>query len=156
MKTSFSILLLITICTFSFAQDGSDIKYFKVQGIDISLIGKDVHFDFYRLSFGGKDIDTVSINIGNKPIKFIEIRTDNGYNNWFSRQYLQSIEKINGETVRISKLRIDSISQTSFIVTMFIDFYDSQNKLLLNKSNQQKYSFEKHLITEVLVKSKQY
>ena len=85
----------------------------------------------------------------------MERRKDNGYNNWFSQQYLQSIDKINDETVRISKFKLDSITTNSFIVTMYLDFYDSNNGLLVDKSRDIKYWFDKKDITEVLVKSKQ-
>ena len=155
MKTTTIILFLLTIWTSSYGQDGSDIRYFKVIGVDSTLIGEDVHFDFFNRSFGGRTIDTININIGNRPLKFVEVRKDNGYNNWFSQQSLQTIDKINGLTMRISKFKLDSITSTSFQVKMYIDFYDTDNKLLVDKSQQIEYWFDKKDITEVLVKSKQ-
>ena len=155
MKTLKIIFFLLTLWSKSYGQDGSDIRYFKVYGVDSSLSGKYVQFDFFRRSFGGRAIDTVTINIDDRPIKFMERRKDNGYNNWFSQQYLQSIDKINDETVRISKFKLDSITTNSFIVTMYLDFYDSNNGFLVDKSRDIKYWFDKKDITEVLVKSKQ-
>jgi hypothetical protein len=38
---------------------------------------------------------------------------------------------------------------------MYVDLYDSNNKLLDDKSRQVNYQFDKKDITEVLVKSKQ-
>ncbi len=155
MKTTTIILLLLTILTNSYGQDGSDIRYFKVQGVDSTLIGQDVHFDFLNRSFGGRTIDTIIINIDNRPIKFVEIRKDDGFNNWFSQQSLQSTNKIDGLTIRISKFKLDSITSTSFQVTIYVDFYGTDNKLLADKSRQIEYSFDKKEITEVLVKSTQ-
>jgi hypothetical protein len=155
MKTTTTILLLLTIWTNSYGQDGSNIRYFKVQGVDSTLIGQDVHFDFFNRSFGRQTIDTVKINIDNRQIKFVEVRKDNGYNNWFSQQSLQSIDKFDGLTMRISKFKLDSITSISFQVTMYVDFYDTDNKLLQDKSRQIEYWFDKKDITEVLVKSKQ-
>jgi hypothetical protein len=145
----------LTLWLNSFGQDGSDIRYFKVYGVDTSLVGQYVHFDFFRRSFGGRTIDTVTINIDSRPIIFIERRKDDGYNNWFSQQYLQSINKTDEQAIRISKFRLDSITGSSFQVTMYIDFYDANDKLLTGKSRQVKYWLDKKNISEVLVKSKQ-
>lgn len=139
----------------SYAQDGSDIRYFKVHGVDGTLIGQDVHFDFFNRSFGGKPVDTISINLTNKLARFIEVRKDNGYNNWFSQQRLESIDGPDGQTIKISKFRLDSITSVSFQVTMYVEYYDVNSKLLKNKSGQVKYWFDKKDIAEVLVKSKQ-
>lgn len=154
MKIIATLLVLLTIRTGSYGQDGSDIRYVKVKAVDSTLIGEDVHFDFFNRSFGGQTIDTVTVTIDNNPIRFVEVRKDNGYNNWFSQQSLQAIDKIDGLTMRISKFKLDSIASTSFQVTMYIDFYDAGNKLLADKSRQITYWFDKNDITEVLVKSR--
>lgn len=148
-------MLFLAVCTSSYGQDGFDIRYFKVYRVDTSLVGQYVHFDFFRRSFHGQAIDTVIINIDSRPIKFIEKRNDDGYNNWFSQQCLQSIDKMDGQTIRISKFRLDSITTNSFQVTMYVDFYDTNNKLLVDKSQQVSYWFDKKDVIEVLVKSKQ-
>src|ERR1041385_6098329 len=98
MKITITVILLILQMN-SFGQDGSDIRYFEVPEVDGSFVGKYVQFDFYRISCRGQSIDTVTINIEGKPIEFIERRNDTGFNNWFSEQYLQSIDKL----IRISK-----------------------------------------------------
>lgn len=154
MKITTTILFLLTIWTSSYGQDGSDIRYFKVKRVDSTLIGKDVHFDFFNRSFHGRDMDTIIINIDNKPIKFVEVRKDNGYNNWFSEQSLKSIETIDGLTFVITKLKLNRITSSSFQVTMYVDNYDSDKRLLPEKSRQIEYWFDKKDITEILVKSK--
>jgi hypothetical protein len=155
MKTLKFTILLLSIWTTSYGQDGSDIRYFKTNGVDSSLVGQYVHIDFFKRSFHGRPIDTVTIIIDNRPTRFIEIRKDDGYNNWFFQQRLQSIDKLDGQTIKISKFKLDSITATSFQVTMYVDFYGSDNKLLDDKSQQIEYWFDKKDITEVLVKSKQ-
>ena len=155
MKTLKIIILLLSFWTSSYGQDGSDIRYFKVIGVDSSLIGQDIHFDFFKRSFRGQAIDTITITIDNRPTRFIEVRKDNGYNNWFSQQSLQSIDKFEGQTMKIPKFKLDSISKTSFQVTMYVEYYDHKNNLLVDKARQIEYWFDKKDITEVLVKSKQ-
>jgi hypothetical protein len=155
MKTLKITIILFTVWTGSYGQDGSDIRYFKPFGVDSSLVGQYVHFDFFNRSFASQKIDTVTVIIDGKPIRFIEVRKDNGYNNWFSQQHLQSIDKIDRLTVGISKCRLDSITGSSFGVTMYVNFYFAGKKLLSDRSRQIKYWFDKKDITEVLVKSKQ-
>lgn len=155
MKTITTTILLLAIWISSYGQDGSDIRYFKVESIDSTLIGAYIHFDFFNRSFGGRTIDSININIDGRPVRFVEIRKDNGYNNWFSQQGLQSIDKIDDLTMRISKFKLDSITSTIFHVTMYLDFYNIDNKILVDKSRQIKYWFDKKDIIEILVKSKQ-
>lgn len=155
MKTLKIMILFFVLYTQSYGQDGSDIRYYKASAIDSSFINKLVQFDFFNRSFRSQSIDTVTINIDNTQIKFIEVRKDNGYNNWFSQQYLQSFEKIDEQTIRISRFKLDGITANEFIVTMYVDFYNADNKLLSDKSMQIKYRFDRKDITEVLVKSKQ-
>ncbi len=60
-----------------------------------------VQFDFYNRSFGGIKIDTILIAVTDKSIKFVEHREDNGFSNWFSRQYLESIVSIGNFKLRL-------------------------------------------------------
>lgn len=155
MKITATIFLIVIIGTSSYGQDGSDIRYFKVNGVDTTLIGHDVHLDFFNHSFDGRTVDTIQINIDDRPIKFVELRTDDGFNNWFLQQSLISIDKFDRLTIKISKFKLDSITSSAFQVTMYVDFYDSNQKILADKSRQIEYWFDKKDITEVLVKSKQ-
>jgi hypothetical protein len=155
MKTLKITILLLSFWTFSLAQDGSDIRYFKIIGVDSTLVSQFVHLDFFNRSFRGQSIDTITITIDNRPTRFIEVRKDNGYNNWFSQQSLQSIDKIDGQTIKIPKFKLDRITTTSFQVTMYVEYYDNNNNLLVEKARQIEYWFDKKDIIEVLVKSKQ-
>lgn len=147
--------MLLLFWTASYGQDGSDIRYFKTYRVDSSLVGQYVHFDFFNRSYHGLRIDTVTISIHSRPIKFFEVRKDDGYNNWFSQQSLQSVYRIDGQTIKISKFKLDSITATKFMVTMFVDFYNADSKLIDGKSQQIQYWFDKKDVIEVLVKSKQ-
>jgi len=72
-----------------------------------------------------------------------------------TEQSLQSIDKFEGQTIKIPKFRLDSITTTSLQVTMYVDYYDRNNNLLIDKARQIEYWFDKKDIIEVLVKSKQ-
>lgn len=71
MKTATIGLLLLTIWINCYGQDGSDIRYFKANDVDSTLIGEFAHFDFLNRSFGGRKIDAIAINIDDRPIKFV-------------------------------------------------------------------------------------
>ena len=78
-----------------------------------------------------------------------------GFNSWFSQQYLSSLDTLNGYAIKIVKCKIDSIKTDSILVTNFLEYYDINNTLQPNKSRQQAYWFKKEIIKEVLIKSKQ-
>jgi hypothetical protein len=154
MKLLHITTIILFLCIHSYGQDGSDIRYLQINGVDSSLIGQYVHFDFFNRSFRMRSIDTVTITIDNKRLKFKEVRKDNGYNNWFSQQSLQSVDNPEG-TINIQKLRLDNITANAFQVTMYVEYYENNNHLLIDKATQIVYWFDKKDITEVLVKSKQ-
>ena len=154
MKLLHITIIILFLCIHSYGQDGSDIRYIQINGVDNSLIGQYVHFDFFNRSFRMRSIDTVTITIDNKRLKFKEVRKDNGYDNWFSQQSLQSVDNPDG-IINIQKLRLDSITANAFKVTMYVEYYDHNNHLLIDKGTQIVYWFDKKDIIEVLVKSKQ-
>src|SRR5437870_1108902 len=99
MKTLKATVSLLLFCIRSFGQDGSDIRYISTFAVDSAFVGQFIHFDFYNRSFASHKTDTVTITIDEKPVKFREVRKDDGFNNWFFQQYLQSIGKVNGQTI---------------------------------------------------------
>ncbi len=155
MKTLKVTILLTLFWAQTFGQDGSDTRYVKTFAVDSSIVGQYIHLDFYNRTFASRKTDTVTITIDDRPIRFKEVRHDDGFNNWFSQQYLQSFDEVNDQTIRISQFKLDSVKPTSFLVTMYVDFYDENNTLLSDKARQIKYQFDKKNIVEVLVKSKQ-
>ena len=70
------------------AQDGSDIRYYKPEAIDSTLVGKLCHVDFGKDSFAGLTVDTIQLVVKGQTLAFYEHREDNGFNNWFDAQYL--------------------------------------------------------------------
>jgi hypothetical protein len=102
MKTQLlSFLIALTSWTTLLGQDGSDIIYGTVGKLDQSFIGDFVHLDFYSKSFRGTPVDTIIIKIENSSMKFVERRKDNGFNNWFNEQCLESVDKVQGREIRL-------------------------------------------------------
>src|ERR1700690_3982461 len=95
MKIIITILAIVFISVTCLAQDGSDMRYIPIKKIDKSFIGKFAHLDFYNNSYYGAKLDTVLIIVDSKPIRFIEHRVDDGLNQWFSQQYLFSLDSLN-------------------------------------------------------------
>ncbi|MBA6154825.1 hypothetical protein [Gelidibacter maritimus] len=155
-------IILLIILTFTFnaiAQDGSDIKYVSVSELDNSYVGKMAHLDFYNYSFGGikldnKDLtDKVTIELENKKIEFLEHRADNGHNNWFSEQYLESTKFIDGYKIRITMCEIEEITSDFIKVILFLQYKDKNGKLNSEKPNRIEYSFPKKILTEILIRN---
>jgi hypothetical protein len=129
-------------------QDGSDILYRTVDKLDKSYIGDFVHLDFNNKSFHGAPTDTITIKIDSRSVRFIERRSDNGFNNWFNEQYLESMDKIEGQTVKIAKSRLKKITTDSVFVTDYLEFFENDRLL---KSKEQENRFSKTIIAAVLV-----
>jgi hypothetical protein len=142
------IFLLILLPNIIYSQDGSNIRYVKSEDLNQNLIGKFVHFDFYNRSFLAKKIDTIELKINQKLIKFIEVRKDNGHNNWFSGQSLISEDK----TLKISKFQIRIFDAKKIYVTAFLDHLKN-NKIF--KSELINLFIPRNKIVEILVDSKQ-
>lgn len=151
MKILTIIVLTVLISgTTLFGQDGSDILYGTVDELDDSYIGDFVHLDFYNRSFRGRQLDTVAIEIDGRPLKFVEHRKDDGFNNWFRRQYLESVKGTDDFTIRIVKSRLDKITADSISVTNYLEYYH-QDKIVPEKSREIRSEFSRDIIAEVLV-----
>jgi hypothetical protein len=146
------IYIMTTIRSLTFGQDGSDIKYVSPDSINSSYLGRTVQFDFYNRSFGGRNLDTVVIVIGRKPVVFVEDRNDDGYENRFSQQRLVSVKECDDNVLSISKLVLQSVTQNSFEVIMQVDYYESNMGNNLTKSMSIVHWFNKEDIVEVLIK----
>ena len=121
LTTLFGMFLFTTLI----AQDGSDIKYVDINEIDESCIHKIVQLDFYhdssnRFNFNNEDRnDSIDIQLENKIIRFKEHRVDDGYNNWFSQQYLESIDYIEGAKIKIPMCLIEDVTADHIKVKLF-------------------------------------
>lgn len=131
-------------------QDGSDIRYIPASKIDHNILGKPIQLDFYHRSFRGVHLDTVSITLFKQEVQFVEHRKDDGYNNWFKDQYLESIDVFNGEKIRIVEFVMDRITQDSFLVTCHLQGYVDNKPVGALK--REKTWLDKKTVVEVLVR----
>ena len=155
MRVGLFFLFLISFFSFSLkilAQDGSDIKYLKIENVNVLYIGKTVHLDFYNPSFASKKRDTIAILINDKRVAFIEHREDDGFNNWFSSQYLEEMENTGHEKFRVTRSIIKELTEDSILVTNYFELFDGK-KLVPGKSFIQDGWFSKKVITQILVHS---
>lgn len=146
------LFLFILLPSYFFSQDGSDILYIETAKIDKNLIGKFIHIDFIHRSFGRKRIqDTVDLSVKNQNIKFLEIRNDTGFNNWFSEQSLLSISKIKGEKLQIEKFKITGFDDKNLYVIAFINYLNHDK---ITSKIEENMIIEKSNIVEILVLNK--
>lgn len=154
---NFTILItFLTLTIFCKAQDGSDIRYFTLDALDSSFIGKEIHIDFYRRSYRSINIDTITIVVDNNPIRYIEHRKDNGFNNWFSEQYLEALDTIHGIHTTINSWIIQNITKDSIFVKPNFGLIFPKGYFIDKRLFKENYWFPKDIITEILLKSKQF
>ena len=154
MKISSLLFInLILISLNAKSQDGSDMRYINIEDVDTSYIGKTVHIDFCSRSFASRKRDTITILVNNKPVLFIEHREDDGFNNWFNRQYMESLERLGTEKLRIEMSVIKGVTKDSIFVTSYFNFYKSNGQPAHDGVFTQDYSFAKKGISEILLKS---
>ncbi|RYG40396.1 MAG: hypothetical protein EOO01_27430 [Chitinophagaceae bacterium] len=146
--------LLAFICLFCLfavsAQDGSDMLYIPPDSLH-KYFARTIQVDFDRLSRRGRSLDTVSLSFKGSPIRFLEHRSDNGYNNWFYSQYLESLDDIGGWHLRLVKTKVTSISRDEIGVVNVFNFYNENGVPLLPVPIEDKSSYRKKSIAEILV-----
>jgi hypothetical protein len=148
------------MCNFGiYAQDGSDIHYIDENKIDTTLIGKFIHIDFYKNSFGSNKfqnvkVDTVRINFPKTKLEFIEIRNDDRYNNWFSEQYLETIKTTNDKKIRIEKMKVLKVLDDSINVKLFGHYFYTNGKMEETEFITKSVYFARKDIFQVLVNTK--
>ncbi len=144
MKYFAVLFFIIFQASFALSQDGSDMWYVKPEKLDKSYIGRFHHIDFYRESFGGFKLDEVTLKINGKDIEFIEHREDDGFNNWFIDQHLESVNKFNDIKLIIDKFKLLEISEKDILVLAYFNM----------KPFTEKMSFERKDIAQLLFKDK--
>lgn len=154
MKRTILLVATFLICYSLKAQDGSDIEYVKKENLTEKYLGRFAHLDFYNRSFHSALVDTVEFKVKGNLVSFVERRFDNGFNNWFSQQYLEFIDKIDGLKLRVEKCKISQISLDFIGVTNFYAFYTVEGKLLPDKSFTERVIFPKEIIQEILIYNK--
>lgn len=160
MKILAFIFVVLIQCSILFGQDGSDIAYIKPEELNKSYIGRKLHLDFYNVTRNWlgeqkhKTGDKVVVEVQGKKVTFIEHRNDDGFNNWFSQQYLESVEKIDSYKLRIKEFKLLKINKNDILVQGFFVFIDNKDKTLEEKSFTKELSFPKKDIVEYLFKAK--
>jgi hypothetical protein len=79
----------------------------------------------------GVDIDKVSLEIAGKQFEFIEHREDDGFNNWFSRQYLETADK----KVRIKEFKLLGVEKETIAVMGYFNIEPFEQKFTVKKSD---------------------
>ncbi|MFN0141567.1 MAG: hypothetical protein ACKVQW_15960 [Pyrinomonadaceae bacterium] len=142
MRTIIITIILLGSSWVSMAQDGGNMNYLKPEDIDKSYIGRRVYIDFYRKS-GWDDrrysryrcenvnADKVSLEINSKKIEFIEHRCDDGLNNWFSEQYLETADK----TIRIREFEVVAVDKEKIKVRGYFNIAPFEKDFTIEKSD---------------------
>lgn len=138
----------ISACIVSLAQDGSDMNYIEPDKVDISYIGRLTHIDFFRNSKGcsqfwgnkqdGSKCDKITLSIGDKQIEFHEHRQDDGYNNWFKDQYLESTNK----KIKIRYFKITEVDEKNFTFIGYFNVAPFEKEFVFNKKDIFKLLFK--------------
>jgi hypothetical protein len=157
-----SIFILIwALCTFASAQDGSDMLYVKPDKLDKTYIGKLAHLDFGKRSFmvfdhGGRKRhrDFIVVELDGTKYTFWEHRVDDGFNNWFTNQYLETTETIGGFRLRWTKNEILEIQDDSIRVKSYFAYVDISGNAAPSKSLTKELVFKKSELAEVLIKAR--
>lgn len=144
------ILIEILFLTYLIAQDGSNIRYYDSSKLDSAFIGEYCHIDFGEISSGGQFVDTIEIDVKGQLMKFIEHREDDGYNNWFDKQYLIRIDDKNQWSTRLQASKIDSVTLDKIYVTSALSYYINESPIDTITVFQHWYEREK--ISSVLIK----
>ena len=150
-KYSLLTLFYLTSSFNAFSQDGSDIRYIKTSDLNQTHVGPKVQFDFYNRSFNGIKFDTISVAVTDKSIKFVEHREDDGFNNWFSRQYLESLDSIGNFKLRLIYSKISALTTEEIRVTNYFNLYDKNNQPLFDTPFSKQNSYSRKSIVEVLI-----
>ena len=137
MKPILTICFVLILGSFVFGQDGSDMKYLKPGELNGDHIGRRLHLDFYRPSRGWLDreqrrnVDKVSLEIDGKWIEFVEHREDDGFNNWFSEQYLETADK----KVRLQEFKLLGVAKKTITVAGYFNIEPFEQKFIFKKSD---------------------
>jgi hypothetical protein len=160
MRIVLVIVLVVVATAFANAQDGSNIRYLKPNELNDSHLGKYAHLDFGTRSFAFADyegekrpLSTIEIKLNGKAQLFREHRVDDGYNNWFKKQYLESVEKVNNFWLRLVKSEILKIDKDSIRVKGYFEFFDKQGNRVEEKSFSEELEFKKSELSEVLIEA---
>lgn len=160
MRGFFCAVILVLFTQIAFGQDGGNMHYIKPDLLTAEHIGKFVHLDFGSRSFAFHDfdrkrpLDIVPIELNGKKANFIEHRVDDGYNNWFRDQYLESVESIEGKKIRMVKSKLLESKGDSIKVESYFETFDKDGVAVTGTAFNRTLVFKKKDLSEVLVYTK--
>jgi hypothetical protein len=132
------VVLCVATSVVALGQDGSDMNYISPEELTDAYIGRVMHIDFYRRSHGnlgqsgkGINIDSIELNISGKNVKFIEHREDDGFNNRFFQQYLESSDK----KIRIRQFKLVGLDEKTVTVIAYFNIKPFEKEFVFKLSD---------------------
>lgn len=104
-----------------------------------------------EISSRGQEADTLTINVHGQQMKFYEHRVDDGYNNWFTEQYLIAVTTEKQPKIRLESSKIDSLTTDRIYVISALGYY--YNESPIDTITVVKHSYAKSNVAKVLVKN---
>ena len=132
-------------------QDGSNIRYKEAEVIDKTYVGKYCHLDFGQESFAGKHLNNIKLFVKDRYVKFVERRKDDGFNNWFTEQYLSSYDYTNKWEMRLQNSQIDSVTSERIFLNSTISYYACKNCSAIDTITIVNHNHLKSTLAKVLI-----
>jgi len=86
-----------------------------------------------------------------QQMKFYEHREDNGFNNWFNKQYLIRVEDKNYSSTRLQNSKIDSLTSDRIYLTSTLSYY--ANESLIDTITVFQQWYDRKNVSKVLIKN---
>ncbi len=96
-------------------------------------------------------IDTIEINVKSQKMKFYEHREDNGFNNWFNKQYLIRADDKSQTSTRLQNSRIDSLTTNKIYLTSVLSYYANESPI--DTITVFQHWYDRKNISKVLIKN---
>lgn len=139
------VVLIGAFGTLLFAQDGGDMDYIEPTRLDQSYIGRFLHIDFVKKSRNwfsdgreNKNVDRISLVIGERKIEFVEVRTDDGFNNWFHQQGLESVGDYHlagSKKIRITGFKLKEVTENEITVIGYFNRVPFEQQFVFKRSD---------------------
>ncbi|MFT6981999.1 MAG: hypothetical protein ACJAUD_000766 [Crocinitomicaceae bacterium] len=134
-----TVVLAFSLSFDSCAQGGWNIGYMHIDSVGPSYIGKDVKLDFIgKLKISPVNSnhirtivspqDTAKIQINNKDLELVEVRTI--YSDWgfYDEQYLECANYSSNQTLRIYHSVIEDLNEDSIKIRLYVEVYRKNKK----------------------------
>lgn len=132
------LTFLATISISVLGQEGSNIEYIRIYEINKGLLNKEIKIDF-KPRLGDSNIrneDTVELKINGANIRLVEKRKVGADYWYYDDQYLQPIDQLNGNKIKIYKTEVKDINSEAILFELFIEFYTKDDKKIKTETKQ--------------------